>query len=98
MRQCPTRPISPITPYTPTALYPNIPAYHAACAVWRYVFDSEKVIFLNLFDMHLIIFEILGGALAGKQNLFYCLAPNPVAGENCSHFSILGNFENCLEL
>ena len=32
----------------------------------------------------------LGGALAGKKNLLYGLGPNPVAGENCLHFSIFG--------
>jgi hypothetical protein len=35
---------------------------------------------------------LLGGALAGKTNMFYCLVPNPVAGENCLHFSIFGDF------
>jgi hypothetical protein len=34
----------------------------------------------------------LGGALAGKHFFVYCLAPNPVAGENCLHFSIFGHF------
>ena len=34
----------------------------------------------------------LGGALAGGTNISYCLGPNPAAGENCLHFSILNVF------
>ena len=33
----------------------------------------------------------LGGALAGKQKLLYFVTLNPAAGENCSHFSMLGH-------
>jgi hypothetical protein len=35
---------------------------------------------------------LLGGALAGKQIIFYCVVPNPVAGENCLHLSIFNHF------
>jgi hypothetical protein len=40
----------------------------------------------------------LGGALAGKTNLLYGLGPNPVAGENCLHFSFFGHFSKISEL
>jgi hypothetical protein len=45
-----------------------------------------------------IRFLKLGGALAGKQKMVYGLGPNPVAGENCLHFSMFGHFSKFSEL
>jgi hypothetical protein len=38
--------------------------------------------------------SFLGGALAGRTNLFYGLGPNPAAGKNCWRFTIWGHFLN----
>jgi hypothetical protein len=47
---------------------------------------------------HVSIEGKLSGALAGKKHVLYGLGPNPVAGENCLHFSILDHFSKFSEL
>jgi hypothetical protein len=39
--------------------------------------------------------SLLGGALAGEQNLLYCLGQIPASGKKCLHFS---NFESFLKI
>ena len=58
-------------------------------------------VFIHVHSLCIVVcflFVLLGGALTGKKNIVYGLAPNSVAGENCLHFSIFRHFSKFSEL